>query len=466
MSLVSAIVFVGLLIFLGMRSRRNPLFLAGAAVFLVLGRSVFIDFYPYQSLLGSGPLSVTTGDLLMAVATLGWLYARARRPIVRVRIAPVWAVLGILVAAFLALEFALAWAGATELHPTYIVATRDWFYIPLGYMMTLDVLRRFTTGETAQFIGVLSFFTVCASGLYIASAFNLPIYPYEKTLTMTLGGTTIIRDFSTLPYWFGLAWCHYLSQSRKSVWTYVALTVVACGVLATYTRSLLALLVLTAILATVLLMARQGQRTRAVIVGVVCAALAVVVLVLGPVVAPAQLGYLQGRFGGLAQSRSFSDDPTTQGRLRDFERARAAGARIDPYFGAGLFDPSERLYGRRYWNLDSDWIGIVYRTGWAGIIVLALPLAVGLWRGIHGFMTRESSSLATTLLLIGSLSTAWFVGWRFGSTVYLWWPAVSLLTVALIARAEAPSAAASPTMPNRVESCPDRAGDRNEVSRS
>jgi hypothetical protein len=454
--LVSVIVFAGLLVFLAWRSRRNPLFLAGAAAFLVLGRSMYIDIYPYQSLLGSAPRSLTSGDLVMAVAALGWLYARARRPVPRAHLAPVWAGLGILVASFLGLEFALAWAGATELHPTYIAATRDWFYIPLGYMLTLDVLRRFTTDEIGRFIGVLSFFTICAAGLYIASALNLPIYPYEKSVTVQLGGTTIIRDFSAMPYWFGLAWCYYLSQPRKKLWMYVALAVVACAVLASYTRSLLALLVLTALLATVLLMVRQGQRSRAIILGVVCTVLAVAVLVLGPVVAPAQFGYLQGRFGGLAQSRSLSDDPTTRGRLRDFERARAAGARIDPYLGAGLFDPSVSLYGRQYWNLDSDWIGIVYRTGWAGIIVFAVPLAVGLWRAVHSYVTHRVSGLATTLLLIGLLSTVWFIGWRFASTVYLWWPAVSLLSVALVARAEArPSAGAPASTPaqSRTE-CP------------
>jgi len=467
--ITTLIAMMALLVFLAMRSRRNPLFLAGAAAYLALGRSIFIDIWPNQPVLGLALTRFTAGDLLAAALGLGWLYARTRRPVPCVRLAPVWARLGILIAAFFAVEFVLACVGFTELHPALMLTTRDWFYIPLGYFITLDVLRRFTTDETAQYIGVLSLFTVFASVLYVASSLGLPIYSYRKNLVTVFAGTTIIRDFSPVSFWAGLAWCYYLSRPRKGVWTYVALAAVASGVLISYSRQFIALLVATAVLATALMLVRHGQRVRVIIiVGVACAALVAVVLTLGPVVAPAQIGYLQERLGLLVQSGSIRDDLTTQLRLRAFDQARAAGARVDPFVGAGLFDSSGGMYGR-YWSSDSDWIGIVYSTGWTGVIVLAMPFGVGLWRAIRGFTKRQPSSVATTLLLTGCLSTAWYLGYKFGSDAYVWWPAVSLLPVALIARAEAvPAAAAAARVPvsYRAQPFEEPAGLLNEVSRS
>ena len=159
-------------------------------------------------------------------------------------------------------------------------------------------------------------------------------------------------------------------------------------------------------------------------------------------------------------------DPNVQGRLRQFEQARAAGARVDAYLGAGLFDSSDNVNGAAYISPDSDWIGIVYRTGWAGIIVLAAPLAVAIWRGIRAFGRGGTSIAARTLLLTGTLAAVWFAGCRFTSVVYMWWPAVSLLSVALIARAEAIPATAAATAFNRAEPRKQRTGVLNDISPS
>ena len=59
--------------------------------------------------------------------------------------------------------------------------------------------------------------------------------------------------------------------------------------------------------------------TPAIAVDAAATLLAVAVLVVGPFVAPAQLGYLQGRFAGIVQSRSVLSDPNVQGRLRQFD---------------------------------------------------------------------------------------------------------------------------------------------------
>ena len=381
--MTTLVVIAALLVFLATRSRRNPLFLAGAAAYLTLGRSIYIDIFPGLAELKVSSLTVTSGDLLFAAVSFGWWYARARRPIVCARLAPVWSVIGILVVYFFAMEFALTWASKAGLRPTLMLAARDWFYIPLGYFMTLDVLRRFTPRETAQYVGVLSLFTACASLLYIASALNLPIYPYQKYLITSFHGSTIVGflDFPVLGR-AGLVPLPLTAQ-QKGLDVLGAGSRRLCG-----PHDLLSHVRRTpcryrsALCGPVARPPRQAQA--GIVVGAVFASLAVSVLVIGPVVAPAQLGYLQSRFGGMVQSHSVVGDPNVQGRVRVFNEARAAGARVDAYLGAGLFDSSDNIDDAAYISPDSDWIGIVYRTGLAGIIVLATPLAVALLRGIGG----------------------------------------------------------------------------------
>lgn len=426
----SFIVVAGLLVFLAIRSRKNPLFLGGAAAFLILGRSMFIDIYPGQELFVLSSIGFTGSDLVFVAVVLGWLYAVRRRPSPRARISTIWVALGAVLALFLAVELALAFASAGEIHPYYALGTRDWFYIPLGYLLTLDMLRRFTMDEIREYVRVLSVITTCLMVLYIVSALGVPVYPYEKNVILPFGGATIIRDFSTFPAWTGLAWCYYLASPQRKGWAYAAMAVLTAGVLLSYTRSAIGWFAITAVVATALLLLRRGRRTRAIVLGVVCVALAIAVLVVGPLLAPQQFGYLQSRV-------SLGGNATAMGRLASFERARAAGARVDPNLGAGLFDSSASVFGLQYFSFDSDWIWIVYRTGWVGLVIFAVPLAVGLWRGIRGFARSELSGPASTVLLTGLLATLWFAGMRFTALVYVWWSAVSLLSIALVARAEA-----------------------------
>lgn len=432
MGITSLFVVAGLLVFLAIRSRKNPLFLGGAAAFLVLGRSMFIDIDPGRVLIFLSPVAFTGSDLVFVSVALGWLYAIRRRPSPRARVSPMWVVLGALLALFLALELALALASASEFHPTWVLDTRTWFYIPFGYLLTLDILRRFTTDEICEYLRVLTIITTFLMVLYIASALGVSVYPYEKFRTLSFGGATIVRDFATFPAWAGLAWCYYLASPQRKGWAYAAMAVLAAGVLLSYTRSAIGGYAVTAVAGTALLMLRRGRRTQAIVMGAVCMALAIAVFVVGPLLAPQQYGYLQSRFGGEGDVTA-----TAQGRLAAFEGARAAGARVDPNLGAGLFDSSASVFGAQYFSFDSDWIWMVYRTGWVGLFIFAVPLGVGLWRGIRGVVRGELSGPESTVLLTGLLTTLLFAGMRFTSLAYLWWAALSLLSVALVARAEA-----------------------------
>lgn len=424
---------VALLVFLAFRSRRNPLFLAGAAAFIALGRAAFVDIVPDQVLLS--PMSIKTSDLVFAMLALGWLYARRSRPTPCVGVRARWAWLAGLLAVFLALEYALAFSGAAGFHPMTVLPTRDWVCIPLGYLMTLDILRRFSARETAEYVGVLCLLSTLLMVLYIASALGVPVYPYPKYFTTAYGGVAITRDFTTLPIWSGLAWGYYLSRQEKTGWVMAALAVLTAGTLLTYTRSLVLIAVGVAVLAALLSVAHRDLRARALVVLGPVLLLVLGVVIAGPAVMPAQFGYLASRFSTLQLSGTSIADRNISIRMQRFERARQAAALVDPVFGAGLVDASPDDAGREHSSYDSDWIRILYRTGWAGVVVFLAPLVLGLWWGAREFLTQPAGGPTHRLLLMGVLAASYALATRFTGMVYFWWPALSLFALAVVAYA-------------------------------
>ena len=425
--------------FLYMRSRRNPLFLAGAAAFLVLGRSMFIDISASLGVPGLWPANM--GDVLFAVVAVGWLYARDRRPVPRVRLSVWWFVLGAFFALFIAMELALSVANASGLDSGTPFEARYWFYIPCGFLVSLDVLRRFTLVEVDEYIRVLSILTTCLAVLYIASALNVPVYPYEKNYTYVVGGTTIIRDFGTVPTWLILAWGYFLSRSQKNGWTFVALLVLACAEFLTYTRSSVVMFAVSGVLVAGLMVLRRGRRRRGAVLVASGAVVAVLALGLLPAVLPAQFEFFQSRIRGLVGLQSILAAPNFAYRFTGFETARRAGALADPYLGAGMFEASQVMN-----SADSDIQRVVYRTGLVGVAVFAAPIVGALLVAIGRIGRRSLDISAESLLLTGVVVTLPFVFSFFG-VGYLQWPPLSLFPVALIAYATGfPAlAAAAPT---------------------
>jgi hypothetical protein len=437
MTILTFAALAALFAFLAWRARRNPLFLAGGAVFLALGRSAFMDILPDQALVQAHSVSLMTGDLMFAALALGWLYARRRRAVPQVRMSARWSSLGALLAAFVVVELAATLASADGFQPMDFLTTRNWFYIPLGYLMTLDILRRFSRDEVLEFVRVLCLVTTCLTPLYIASALGAPIYPYPKAVVVAYEGASIVRDFATLPWWFGLAWCYYLSRWRWNWWTVLALGVLAGGALASYTRSIIVMLLVTTVIAAAFHVVHRGGRVRTFVVVIVSVALAWVAVAGVSVVAPSQYAFLQGRFADVQTPESVLTAPNVASRVSYFRQARIAGSLVDPVFGAGLYgvpgDAGRPFVG----TYDSDWIRLIYYSGWAGIVVFAAPLLLALWWGGSAARKEPTSSVTGTLLLTGVLTTALWFGLRFMSTSYFYWPALSLFGVTLIAYATA-----------------------------
>jgi hypothetical protein len=271
--------------------------------------------------------------------------------------------------------------------------------------------------------------------LYIASALNVPLYPYQKHQTLVMGGTTIIRDFTTVPAWLFLAWGYFLSQPKKTPWTLVALGVLACAEILNYTRTAIGMLVVTAALVACLMLVRQGRRRRGVVVGAAGAVVAALALSLLPAVLPAQMSFLQSRFEGLEGAKGILADPTFNSRFVGFSTARRTGALTDPLFGAGLFDASPLTNGDQYFSGDGDIQRVVYRTGVTGVVVFVAPFMMALFVAIGSLARRGLNIAAEGLMLTGAVWTLVCVFSFLGGGIFFWWPPLSLLGVALIAHA-------------------------------
>ena len=431
--MLSMAAVVALLAFLVVRSRTNPLFLAGAATFFVLGRAVFIDVVPNQQLL-STPL--TTGDMVFVILGLGLLYARRLRPAPRADVRARWVWLAAVLVIFIVLELALTLSNQA-FHPTRVLPVRDWLFIPIGYVMMLDILRRFSAREVEEYLGGLCLVTTLLMVLYIASALNVPVYPYAKYFTTTYGGVTITRDFSTLPLWAGVAWAYYLSRPMKSWRVLAALGILAIGMILTYTRSVVLVEAGVAVLAALLHMAHRDLRSRSLAVAGPLLLLMVGVVLVTAAVLPAQYGYLQSRFQLIRIGGGTSVSDRNLGlRTMAFEAARRAGAEVDPVFGAGLFDSSPNGSGYVHDSADSDWIRIIFRAGWAGVAVFLAPLLIGLWWGVRQFLTEPADHVPRrVILLTGLLSLSGALGLQFTGLMYFMWPVLSLFALALVAYA-------------------------------
>lgn len=410
-------------------ARQSRMLLCGLPFVLALGRSVFIDLLPTTQLIAAGGHTLTAQDLLFGCLGLCWILSRNWRRDVGAAVIDGWWVLGGLLLFYLVAELIVQIAGVGRLSAGQIIDARDWFYIPLGFWLMLDMLRRFTAAEAARLVRMLSRVTVALTILYVANARGAHIYPYQVFQTITSGGATFARDFSTLSIWLGLALAYYLSRPRVTAETVIGLIILVVGCFFSFTRSIVILVGLMVVAAVLCSAWKQGnlRRASAIVVGV-----AVIVLLwftVLPALAPAEYAYFGARWSQLTSATAAGHTEDLVVRTKAFESARRAGAKIDPQLGAGLLGNGATTFSTSY---DSDWITIVYVFGPVGLALFGLPLVAALISALRSFF-RSRDELSTSLSLALLLFAVWALVIRFVSVVYIWWFALGLAGVALIA---------------------------------
>lgn len=408
---------------------------------LAFGRSIFLDIAPYRAaalpfFIGRFSAIFTVvdiQDILVLALVGGWLYAMRVRPRPRLRSLHGWRFFIACLAGFLALELALSVFDSGTFDAAAIAGTRVWFYIPLGFMLTVDTFRRFSKDEVLEFLGFVSWLTVFVMLVYSAAALGWSLYPYPKYLSLTIEGTLIVRDFTTFPFWTGLAIAYFLTLPRHGPKAVLALTLLALGCFFTYTRSY----VLGAVFVTlvyIVLTAMIGHRGLRTIAYVVAAAAILVGLgVALALLAPTQLGYFQARMQEIGSPVKIATVGNVQFRTDQFARAYEAGADTSALFGAGLIDDVPAAIQARYLSYDSDWTYMVNRLGPVGLGFMALPLLVAVVACIRTIAGRSGLGASKQLGMLLLLMLVFAVMMRFFSILTLWWYPFGLWSVALVA---------------------------------
>ena len=407
--------------------------LCGLPFAIALGRSAFINLLPTTQLIGVGSHSLGAQDLLFGSLGLCWLLSKHWRRDVEAPVIDGWWVLGGLILFFLVAELIIQIAGLGRLSAGAIIDARDWFYVPLGFLLMLDMLRRFTAAEAHDLIRLLSRVTVVLTIFYVANSSGAKIYPYQVYQSITYGGTTFARDFTTLSIWMGLALAYYLARPRVTAETVIGLLILATGCFFSFTRSTVLTVGLMVMLAILLSAWKRGSYRRAIAIIVSGAVIVLLAFTVLPVVAPAQYAYVGARFTQLGSVTAAGHTRDLVIRTDKFDAARRAGAKVDPQLGAGLLDlgavSSASAYSTSY---DSDWITIVYQFGPVGLAIFGLPLVVALFSALRSFF-RSGDELSANLSLALLLFAVWALVIRFVSVIYIWWFALGLVGVALIA---------------------------------
>ena len=413
------------------RAPRNPIYVAGLPLIVAFGYAIFLPIIPSYA-----RRHVTIQDGLILMVFLGWFWTKLARPWPKRMAKNEWFALGVLMFAFLAFEVVLMLIrdGAGGLSNT--IYARQWFYIPLGYLLMLDTYRRYSREEVLDFIRFLSVASALLMFLYIPSELGVNIYPFTRHVENLSSGATLIRDFYTFPFWTGLAVAYWSSRSRQSLVSILALVLLGVGAFFSYTRSIVGLLVLTPLAAAALYAIRPRNIGRVVaIVSVVAVGLFGATIVL-PRVASSQYSLFVSRTSELAQSGANPTNvATAAGRITEFVQGYRYGASVDSLFGAGLGHSgaaSTSGVAPEKVTWDSDWVDIVQSVGVVGLVVLALPLLGGLVAGLIAFFKRRDAvgqQLSLTILLF----VFWTIASRFVGIYYQWWFALALWGIALVA---------------------------------
>lgn len=424
MVILEILVPLALLVYFLAKGRKKPIFVCAIPILLGFGRSAFIDIMPDQT--------PAIQDILFFTVVAGWLYARAKRPTRESFLSRRGIKIAIVMLFYLGFELILMRTQLTGIGFFVTLQVMKWLYFPVSFLIMVDTYRRFDRNEMMDLLGSLSKLAVLLMFFYIgSSAFGLKIYPYEKYQEVMHEGTYIARDFSTFPYWAGLAVAFFVSRARFSLSSIGALCILYLGFFFRYTRSWLILAIFLWVIAIVLQLFKSGYRKRAGKTLMAFSLLGVGLFFALPIVAPAQYDFFEQRMNEMFVSGSILAVQNMYVRIQLFLDAFQAGYRQNSLFGQGLMDPVVGPRGS-FHSYDSDWIYIVYRLGVAGLAIFAIPLLVALWAGLRTFF-RQRERVAHTLSLILFSLVFYFSIMRITDIVYLWWFSLSVWPLALVA---------------------------------
>jgi hypothetical protein len=389
------------------KARRNPLFLLGIPVLMVMRGSVFFEnAKPFWM-----PGRFDPVVLLMAWLGVVWAVTVARRSTLDGRRIGLFGSGGVLleeiplvvIGVLIAVHTVGSFGGSGDLTDAVSLASST-SYLLVGYLLLRGIACRMTRAETYEFVGAVVVVNTIACGLFVLDqGLHLPIYLGAANITYLYGGQDISRATTYAPVFNLLALAFVLAKERWSVGWLTVLAITLLADLVSLTRTSLIAAVLGLVIGIAARELRQPDSSR-VIRRAGAIALGAAVAVLGfSRIAPAYWAVLLQRFREFTSSSSPGRVENWAVRVLHWDLVERVVAKGDLVFGLGFPQPGSNPVDTHVylWSADMTWLPIMYFFGIFGLVVFGLLLA--------GFIVRALKLSLRPPELRRELSLTYFI---------------------------------------------------------
>jgi hypothetical protein len=285
----------------------------------------------------------------------------------------------------------------------------------IGYVLLRGILSQSSRAEVFAFMKALVVVNTAAAVLFIVhQGLHIHVYQAVEYFTTTFRGEVITRTFTFMPplLFFSLAMSFALR--RWSKWVYIVVLISLVAIWLSYTRTMLAIAILMAVVPVVVRMIKGGQSVlvlrRSIGTLIVVASVAAVLLAMFPT----QSRYFMSRIESAMSGTSVSETDSLTVRRLHFDKVFAHTATIDPVLGVGFASAAQDpgYLDMQTYSADSIWVRLVYTLGIMGLVLFAGLIAAFALRAAWMARSREVSTEYAGLVWL-----PYFVGMALGSFI-------------------------------------------------
>ena len=401
------------------KARRSRVYLLGIPFLLYMRESVFLDNLRVFSM----PHRLSQATITLVWLAFVWLLSAdlllphvkgVRRRVLGPRLLPEETVL-VLIAGLILVNTVVTAVERGNLSSALGQAA-GMLYLLVGYVLVRAIVSQVPAKEVIDFLWALVVLNTIVACLFILhQGLGLHVYTLGEYHYDIFQGVVITRTFSFMPPLFFLAVAFTFAQRRWDVPTYLVAGINVAAILVSYTRTMLLMVLVAGLTVVVVRLLRRRQAGLAIRRVVT---LSVVALVLGIVAfafLPAQTEYFGKRIS--RATAHFTTDPSYEARTARLRLVYAQVVEADVLVGKGFASESQdsTVAAMKTWTADGDWIPVLYRLGFAGVVLFALLFfaycARAFWLALYGSGESEFLGLVfltfLLTLLIGGLA-----GWN------------------------------------------------------
>lgn len=436
MNLIRLLLPYLLTLFFLVRANKQPLFLLGIPFLIFMSNSIFFE---------DAKIFTTPGSVRDHLAFLWliflWAFAKiiSKRKVVKgfgnnnLNILDI----GVFLLAMLSIAGLFTVISENSHNTTGILND---FFLEISLFVSYFIIKNWISDNKPKliidFLYYLVIVNTLAGLLYILhQGLHFNIYVVDEYITKSVGDKEITRSFYFMPQFLTFSVAFLLVFRKKYSWIGLSLLAVnLMAILITYNVSTIITTLFITVLYYILLAIKKNK------VAIVFKQLGLFTLVgitgffILSKLLPSNMDYLVSRFSSLSESNYTQKDPNTL-EIR-FSNSAAILKKIDKYkkvFGMGPVadrraDNMEELHLA---TSDMVWIGVIYRWGFAGLLLIAMIYLFSLFQTLHIFKKSANDLSHLGLLFFLFLITQileGFVSWTFlsghGLTTGFWYFAI------------------------------------------